>query len=206
MCLIPPLYRTSMCLVPPFSRTMSLSICLVRPLCCTPSHSMCLVPPVRRHISAVSATHVYGNLRVQCSLYYNAPDTIGLTSIAFAKKLGLRLATIYIWCLSNKSLHIQKPTLKSPLMGVVGFIPFLGKIQLNGHKIKGHLFICTLQFILLSCDTICDSAVYHDCSLYLCKQRLRPLWDSFWPLTTSKPIALVAYMWIAYDGSRHLCK
>ena len=47
----------------------------------------------------------------------------------------------------------------------------LVKIQLKAHKIKGHLFICTLQCILLYCDTICDSAVFHDCSRYLREQR-----------------------------------
>ena len=36
----------------------------------------------------------------------------------------------------------------------------LVEIQLKRHKIKGHSFICTLQRILLSCDTVCDSAVF----------------------------------------------
>ena len=34
------------------------------------------------------------------------------------------------------------------------------EIQLKRHKIRGHAFIRTLQCILLSCDTICDSAVF----------------------------------------------
>ena len=37
----------------------------------------------------------------------------------------------------------------------------LVEIQLIGHKFGGHSFICTLQCILLPCDTICDSAVSH---------------------------------------------
>ena len=36
----------------------------------------------------------------------------------------------------------------------------LVEIQLKRHKIRGHSFICTLQCILLSCDTICDSTVF----------------------------------------------
>ena len=35
----------------------------------------------------------------------------------------------------------------------------LVEIQLKRHKIRGHSFIYTLQCILLSCDTECDSAV-----------------------------------------------
>ena len=35
----------------------------------------------------------------------------------------------------------------------------LVEIQLKCYKIRGHSFICTLQCILLPCDTVCDSAV-----------------------------------------------
>ena len=37
----------------------------------------------------------------------------------------------------------------------------LVEIQLKGHKFRGYSFICTLQCILLPCDTICNSAVFH---------------------------------------------
>ena len=37
------------------------------------------------------------------------------------------------------------------------------EIQLKGHKIRDHYesFACALQYILLSCDTLCNSAVFH---------------------------------------------
>ena len=60
----------------------------------------------------------------------------------------------------------QKPTLKSSLVdfkqrceGRVSSHSLV-EIQLNRHKIRGHSFICALQCILLSCDTVCHSAVF----------------------------------------------
>ena len=36
----------------------------------------------------------------------------------------------------------------------------LVEIRLKCHKVRGHSFNCTLQCILLSCDSVCDSAVF----------------------------------------------
>ena len=50
-----------------------------------------------------------------------------------------------------------------------GFIPFsLVEIQLKHHRIRDHSFICTLQCILLSCDTVCDSAVFRMTAQDIC--------------------------------------
>ena len=68
----------------------------------------------------------------------------------------------------------QKPTLKSPLVDFKqrweGRISShsLVEIQLKRHKIRGHSFICTLQCILLSYDTVCDSAVFRMTSHDIC--------------------------------------
>ena len=51
---------------------------------------------------------------------------------SFRKELGLRLATIYSWCLLNKPLHISKADTKISIGGFqarvrgAGFIPCLG--------------------------------------------------------------------------------
>ena len=85
---------------------------------------------------------------------------------SFHKKLGLRLANKYSWCLLNKPLHISKATLKPSLVDFkqkweerVSSHSFV-EIQIKRHKIRGHSFFCTLQCIMLSRDTVCDSAVF----------------------------------------------
>ena len=61
----------------------------------------------------------------------------------------------------------QKPAPKSPLVDFKQgcewwvYCHSLVEIQLEGQKIRGHSFICTLQCSLLPCDTICASAVFH---------------------------------------------
>ena len=42
-----------------------------------------------------------------------------------------------------------------------GSVHSLVEKQFKRQKFRGHSFICTLQCILLSCDTTCDSAVFH---------------------------------------------
>ena len=70
-------------------------------------------------------------LGVTFGLFY--PHYYVITSKAFTESLVYALiATIYSWCLSNKSLHISKAGTKVSIGGfhasvrVVGFIPFLG--------------------------------------------------------------------------------
>ena len=81
---------------------------------------------------------------------------------SFHKKLGLRLATNYSWCLLNKPLHISKADTKILIGGFqakmrgADFIPFLGWNTIKKPLNRGHSFICTWQCILLSCDTVCD--------------------------------------------------
>ena len=89
------------------------------------------------------------------------------TSTAFTKSLVYTQQPFIVDAYSINHCISQKRTLKSPLMdfkqgreGRVSF-HFLAAIQFKRHKIRGYSFICTLQCILPSCDTICDSAVFH---------------------------------------------
>ena len=87
----------------------------------------------------------------------------------------------------------QTPTLKSPLVdfkqGCECGVSYhsLVEIQVKGHKIRGHLFICTLQCIFLPCVT-----------RYAIQQYFIRL------STTSIQTALMTYMRIANGSSRHL--
>ena len=89
------------------------------------------------------------------------------TSIAFTKKLGLRLTNILLDAYQINHCTSQKLTLKSPLVDFKQECEWwashrsLLEIKLQGHEIRGHSFICTLQCDLLPFDTICDSAVFH---------------------------------------------
>ena len=58
-------------------------------------------------------------------------------------------------------MHISKAdTFMKGINGGFHTIPWL-KILLKGYKISDRSLIYTLQCILLPCDTICDSAVFH---------------------------------------------
>ena len=89
-------------------------------------------------------------MHVVCNLYIN--------KYSFHKKLGLRLATNYSWCLLNKPLHILKADTKIFIGGLqakmrgAGFIPFLGwntiKTPLNQRPFI-QLYLATHSAILL---------------------------------------------------------
>ena len=54
--------------------------------------------------------------------------------------------------------------------------------------------MCTLQCILLSCDTVSDSAVFRMTAHDICTNSAHdPYANSLWTLTTSMPTALMAY-------------
>ena len=94
---------------------------------------------------------------------------------SFHKKLGLRLATNYSWCLLNKPLHISKADTKIVIGGfqakmrAAGVIPFLGwntfKTPLNQRPFI-HLYLAMHSAILWYCMRFCS--ISYDCSRYLC--------------------------------------
>ena len=66
---------------------------------------------------------------------------VTVNKYSFYKKLGLRIATIYSWCLSNKPLHISKADTEISIGGfqarvrVVGFIPGLNHTWVKSVKL-----------------------------------------------------------------------
>ena len=94
---------------------------------------------------------------------------------SFNKKLGLRLATNYSWCLLNKPLHISKADTKIFIGGFqakirgAGFIPFLGwntiKMPLNQRPFI-HLYFAMHSAILWY--RMRFYSISYDCSWYLC--------------------------------------
>ena len=113
-------------------------------------------------------------------------DIDNTNKYSFHKNLALRLATNYSWCLLNKPLHISKADTNIFIGGFqtkmrgAGFIPFLGwNTILKHHKIGGHSFICTLQCILLPCDTVCVSAVFRMTAHDICTNNAHGICANF---------------------------
>ena len=128
----------------------------------------------------------------------NHHTTAFYNKYSFRKKLDLCSATTYSWCLSREPLQISKADTKISIGGfqarvrVVGFISFLGWNTAKGHKIRGHSFICTLQCILLPCNT--NSAVFHITAHDIYANSAHDLYgNSLWLLTTFMPTALTEY-------------
>ena len=111
---------------------------------------------------------------------------------SFHKRLGLRLATNYSWCLLNNHFISQKPTLKSSLVDfkqrLEGRVSSQSLVDIHAIKSEAiHSFVPCSAF----CYLVIPYAI---------------LQDFVWLLTTSMPTALMAYARIANDCSRQLCK
>ena len=121
---------------------------------------------------------------------------------SFHKKLGLRFATIYVWCLSNKPSHISKAATKifigefQARMWVVGFTPFLAWNTVKRSFIHSFVPFNRIYYLVIPYAILQHFIWFH----ITAKDALM----TCIPPATAKPMAVTTFVLTAYDCSRHL--
>ena len=119
---------------------------------------------------------------------------------SFHKKLGLRFATIYSWCLSNKPLHISKADTKNLRWYISSKSARSGLHTIPCLKYSKKKPEIPRSFIHLYFPIRSATLWYQMRYCSISHDFISPLIS----LATAMPIAFTAFVLTAYDCTRHL--